>query len=335
MSKRALCLALMFSASTVVAGPFKDVPKKHWAYGAIHKLTKSGLLQGKGGDFQGERAFSRYEMAVVLARYMEKLQTAKGSVLKAVEKTVPLMKSLAKEFSRELDLLGVKHQDLLARVTSLETRTDMHARELEALRSLAEENHRLLLQLQGAPPSAHARRPAPRSAKAEPASYGGPGYQAAGYPNHPAVYRQVAPPVQFQVPGQAPQAPGFQGNPQSYSSGTPTFLAQAPGAPAMQGMEPDTARLESLRMRARALLDDRPVPPAPSPGIYSGGPSQLANAIEDVRTGRMDVASAQQLGTRIESQLAGAAGRRSHSSVIYPLTERLFGPAGLGPPAGD
>lgn len=48
---------------------FYDLPEDHWAYGAVQELTRLGILTGyPDGRFDGTRATTRYELAVVAAR---------------------------------------------------------------------------------------------------------------------------------------------------------------------------------------------------------------------------------------------------------------------------
>ena len=89
MKKNALALALCvalgatgtaFAAETAeTAAPaesadsFSDVPQGHWAYDALDYLAKDGVIEGMGdGTFQGGRAMTRYEMASIVAKAMQK-----------------------------------------------------------------------------------------------------------------------------------------------------------------------------------------------------------------------------------------------------------------------
>ena len=227
--------ALLALPLAVQAGHFRDVPRSHWAYKAIDQLVSNGLIQGKKGNFSGHKAFTRYEMAVVLARYMEKLKTAKGSLLESMEKTYPLVKRLSREFSEELEILGVKQQELLARVTSLETRTDVHQNELRELRALVEENRRMLIS-NGAPLAPVTRREMPRAQVSAPRGF-----------RPTAPYRAPQPSRQHQQSygASAPQVPPA-------PPPSPTLFASAPGMGNPGGS--DALRLQQLRMRARGLL---------------------------------------------------------------------------------
>ena len=62
------------SAGIALAQEFDDVPADHWAYEAIDYLQQAGLVEGyPDGTFKGNRAFTRYEMAMVIARVFTKL----------------------------------------------------------------------------------------------------------------------------------------------------------------------------------------------------------------------------------------------------------------------
>ena len=103
----ALVVALVVAfAAPVLANPFSDVPFSHWAYDAVKKLTDKGIMIGMpDGTFKGEKGVNRYELAVTLARALDKLPSMKGRVdatdLRTLEK-------LTVEFADELALLGVK-----------------------------------------------------------------------------------------------------------------------------------------------------------------------------------------------------------------------------------
>ena len=80
----ALC-ALFLVAATVPAmaqgGAFSDVPSDHWAYAAVNELAADGLVIGyPDGLYKGNRAMTRYEFAMAIARIQEKgaLKGAQG-----------------------------------------------------------------------------------------------------------------------------------------------------------------------------------------------------------------------------------------------------------------
>jgi len=111
MKRSLMCiLALMFVlsiASSAFAGPFADVPAKHWSYDAINQLAKAGIVDGYGdGTFKGDKTITRYEMAIIVAKSMERAD-------KANTENKTLIEKLSKEYAQELATLGV-------RVTTLE-----------------------------------------------------------------------------------------------------------------------------------------------------------------------------------------------------------------------
>ncbi|HPG57209.1 MAG TPA: S-layer homology domain-containing protein, partial [Candidatus Wallbacteria bacterium] len=101
-----LVMAVFMAASfgSAFAGPFSDVPKSHWAYEAVNNLAAKGLLEGYAdGKFKGAKAMTRYEMALMVARLIDK--KFGGADFDTLQK-------LTVEFADELALLGVKVQAL-------------------------------------------------------------------------------------------------------------------------------------------------------------------------------------------------------------------------------
>ncbi len=69
----ALVLAMIAPA---FAQPFADTPTNHWAYDAIAELAAKGLIEGyPDGTFKGDRAMTRYEMAMVVARLLARIES--------------------------------------------------------------------------------------------------------------------------------------------------------------------------------------------------------------------------------------------------------------------
>jgi len=68
----AIALGPAFAAA---AQPFSDVPRDHWAYNAIERLSQQGVLEGyPDGTFKGKRTMTRYEFAVAIARIMDRIE---------------------------------------------------------------------------------------------------------------------------------------------------------------------------------------------------------------------------------------------------------------------
>jgi hypothetical protein len=69
---------LVSSAHAQDRAEFSDVPTTHWAYPALSKLAAAGILEGypPTGNYIGQRAMTRYEFAIAIARILEKIQPA-------------------------------------------------------------------------------------------------------------------------------------------------------------------------------------------------------------------------------------------------------------------
>jgi len=110
----ALCFVLSIGATALAApaNPFVDVPAKHWAYDAVSKLAKAGIVDGYGdGTFRGDKTMTRYEMAQIVAKAMARSD-------KADAENKALIDKLAVEFAAELNNLGVRVAALEAKAPS-------------------------------------------------------------------------------------------------------------------------------------------------------------------------------------------------------------------------
>jgi len=129
-----MALTLVMSLP-VLADPFSDVPQDHWAYDAVQMLEEKGLVEGyPDGLFKGDRAMTRYEMAMVVARVIAKLEQVQASIpeipdlsIYATKQDLETLNKLLDEFRNELDALGVRVNNiedslgkLTARVEELE-----------------------------------------------------------------------------------------------------------------------------------------------------------------------------------------------------------------------
>ncbi|GAC1571436.1 MAG: hypothetical protein NVS3B7_01550 [Candidatus Elarobacter sp.] len=124
-----LVLAAGFSLSSLLASgqgasatPFSDVPANHWAYQAIQSLAADGLVEGyPDGKFKGDRPLTRYEMAVLVARVIAKLQ-ANGAGY-ASKADLDKLQKLIDALKDELDSLGVRVTNLEDALDALDKRT--------------------------------------------------------------------------------------------------------------------------------------------------------------------------------------------------------------------
>ncbi len=74
MYSLAAIMAVGFVAPVMAQDNFPDVPDNHWAYEALGKMMKDGILVGyPDGLFRGPRPASRYEMAVAVNAAYQKL----------------------------------------------------------------------------------------------------------------------------------------------------------------------------------------------------------------------------------------------------------------------
>ncbi len=70
---------LVAPAQAQAPAEYPDVPRGHWAYEAINKLSQAGILEGMpDGTYMGNKAMTRYEFAVAIARLLQKIPTAVG-----------------------------------------------------------------------------------------------------------------------------------------------------------------------------------------------------------------------------------------------------------------
>lgn len=137
-------LASLVLAGTAGASTFSDVPSDHWAYDAIDYLQVAGLVEGyPDGTFKGDRPFTRYEMAMVIARVFTKIQDwqamyndgslpTNGTASDSSEIYTRLDR-LAEEFRDELSDLG-------ARVTAVEDEQSRMRGEMDDLKSLIKDS---------------------------------------------------------------------------------------------------------------------------------------------------------------------------------------------------
>lgn len=122
----ALVFVLGIVGTAFAANPFVDVPAKHWAYDAVSKLAKAGVVDGFGdGTFRGDKTMTRYEMAQIVAKAMAKSE-------KTDAETKALIDKLAVEFSAELDNLGVRVTKLEKKMGPLQWSGDARVRYLDS-----------------------------------------------------------------------------------------------------------------------------------------------------------------------------------------------------------
>lgn len=111
MNKKFLTTALAISLSAMAwtasaAQSFSDVPEDSWAYQAVESLAKQQVIEGyPDGEFKGDHAITRYELAQMVARLLAKKETLTQEQQQTVLR-------LAQEYSAELKNLGVRLNEI-------------------------------------------------------------------------------------------------------------------------------------------------------------------------------------------------------------------------------
>lgn len=128
LKAKLLGLVLATSVAVQAAPLFPDVSENHWAKDAVAALAAKGLVEGyPDGTFKGDRAASRWETAMIVARLLAKMEQAHSTF--ATKAELDEVRKLADALREELDALGV-------RVTNLEEgveRLDLRVTELERI----------------------------------------------------------------------------------------------------------------------------------------------------------------------------------------------------------
>ncbi|HEV2359400.1 MAG TPA: S-layer homology domain-containing protein [bacterium] len=125
----ALAAALVFAlVAPAFAQPFADVPTNHWAYDAIAELAAKGLVEGyPDGTFKGDRAMTRYEMAMVVARLLariESIQIPAPAGPQVTKADLDALQRLINEFRAELAALGVRVTAIEEELNAIKAKLD-------------------------------------------------------------------------------------------------------------------------------------------------------------------------------------------------------------------
>ena len=111
----------LLTVPAVAAPLFPDGPDSHWAKDAVAALAAKGLVEGyPDGTFKGDRAASRWETAMIVARLLAKAEQAHATF--ATKSELDELRKLALAFREELDALGVRVGNLEESVTRVERR---------------------------------------------------------------------------------------------------------------------------------------------------------------------------------------------------------------------
>src|SRR2546425_7615231 len=125
-------LLVLVVVSPAFAQPFADVPTDHWAFDAIAELAAKGIIEGfPDGTFKGDRGVTRYEVAMIVARILARIEAIKIPAPSAPAAPAPqvtradvqTIQRLVNEFRAELAALGVRVTAGEEKPTALKTKT--------------------------------------------------------------------------------------------------------------------------------------------------------------------------------------------------------------------
>lgn len=117
-----LCLVLPAVAMAQSAA-FQDLPRDHWAYSDVEFLISQGYMEGyPDGTFKGRKVTTRYDVALILARILKRMEEKKANIDSASEEERAALTRLTKEFRDELGLLDVRVDSLERRMVDSENK---------------------------------------------------------------------------------------------------------------------------------------------------------------------------------------------------------------------
>jgi hypothetical protein len=122
-------VAATASTDVAQANPFSDVPANSWAYDAVRQLAAAGLITGyPDNTFKGNRPMTRYEMAVLVNRAVNALQSkmAQGAGVSPADLAA---------VRRLVDAFGPELQAVRQQLAALRTQTDANTSAINALRA--------------------------------------------------------------------------------------------------------------------------------------------------------------------------------------------------------
>ncbi|MCR5662545.1 MAG: S-layer homology domain-containing protein [bacterium] len=124
----AAVFAVTMAAPAFAAPLFPDVPENHWARDAVATLAAKGIVEGyPDGTFKGDRAATRWEVAMVVARLLAKMEQEHATF--ATKAELAELQKLVDALRSELDALGVRVNKLEDDVNKL----DLRVSELERI----------------------------------------------------------------------------------------------------------------------------------------------------------------------------------------------------------
>ena len=144
--------------------PFQDVPAGHWAADDVRFLVEQGIIEGvPGGQFQGERAPSRYEVATMLSRALQGLegmdaQTSSSSTsseqqirpedLQVLQDLIFKISDRVQGLSSEVDTLKSERPEIDPQLTQRIQDVESQAQKVNQLQNTVEQQRQQINQLQ-------------------------------------------------------------------------------------------------------------------------------------------------------------------------------------------
>lgn len=119
----AIALALAFSPRGVRAAMFKSVPEHSWEFSVLDSLMQVGIVEGQtaGSGPTFRRTFTRYELAMVIIRAVEKINNEQ--LAESLSQSLALdTLALVAEYSREICRIGVESASLQRAVLNVTER---------------------------------------------------------------------------------------------------------------------------------------------------------------------------------------------------------------------
>lgn len=111
-----LLLIMIVISYPVNSAEIEDISQDHWAYNSVNKLIDKGYLSlYEDGTFKGNNKVSRYELAVIIARMLNDIETNGTNV---TDEDANKLRKLSLEFRDELVEVAKKQEEILTRIES-------------------------------------------------------------------------------------------------------------------------------------------------------------------------------------------------------------------------
>jgi hypothetical protein len=133
----ATTVAATTPAEIAQANPFSDVPANSWAYDAVRQLAAAGLITGyPDNTFKGNRPMTRYEMAVLINRAVNAIQSRMAQQPAGVSPAdLAAVRRLVDEFRTELNQVRQQLAALQQQVNANNTATQSALNAIRASQS--------------------------------------------------------------------------------------------------------------------------------------------------------------------------------------------------------